>query len=104
MCPHNHRVLVENGISPVEWAILSVTSYFLPALPNQLVIQAQLESEDDFSTDELKIAGVNCGRRGWKPVNAPVAGLLEIAVTPRATITIHLSPARGTSLDAENGF
>ncbi len=65
MCSHNHRVLIESGITPMEWAVLSAASYFLPMSPNQLVIKARLESEDEFSTDELKIAGVSCGRRGW---------------------------------------
>ncbi|MFT3879426.1 MAG: hypothetical protein QM703_07180 [Gemmatales bacterium] len=65
MCMHYHRVLIEHGISPGEWAILSASSYFTPVLPLQLVIQARLGSEDDFSTDELKEAGMSCASRGW---------------------------------------
>jgi len=65
MHAHNHRVLVECGVTPVDWAVLSAISYLLPIQPNQLLIQAQLESEDDFSIDELKSASHNCLRHGW---------------------------------------
>lgn len=65
MCLHHHRVLVENGIMPEEWAILSTASYLLALKPPQFVIQAHLESEDNFSTEELKWAGISCARRGW---------------------------------------
>lgn len=65
MCSHNHRVLVENGITPAQWALLTATSYFLPVLPYHLVLEAQLKSEDVFSIDELKEAGRCCASRGW---------------------------------------
>lgn len=65
MCMRNHRVLVEDCITPMEWAVMSATSYFLPLSPTQLVIHALLESEDDFSSDEIKYAALNCMRHGW---------------------------------------
>ena len=65
MITHHHRVLVENGITPQEWAVLSAASYLLPASPSQLVLQAQLGSEDEFSEFDMKLAGISCGRRGW---------------------------------------
>jgi hypothetical protein len=65
MQAHNHRVLVENGITPAEWAVLSAISYLLPIQPNQLLIQSRLEAEDEFSIDELKNAAHNCLRHAW---------------------------------------
>lgn len=64
MHPH-HRVLVEYGISPAEWAALSSTSYLVPLFPNELVTKAQLESEDNFSEMDIKLGVINCARRGW---------------------------------------
>src|SRR4051812_46565062 len=65
MCVHDHRALVNNGITPVEWAILSSTSYLLPLPPSSLIIHAQAGSEEDFSMDELKEAVDQCAARGW---------------------------------------
>lgn len=77
MHAHNHRVLVENNITPMDWAVLAAISYLLPIQPNQLLIQAQLESEDEFSIDELKNASHNCLRQGWIIQNEEGIALTE---------------------------
>ena len=65
MRQHSHRVLSEYRITPPQWAILFAASYYLPAPVDQFVIEAQLESEENFSTDELSTALDDCLRAGW---------------------------------------
>ena|SRR5260221_10557286 len=61
---HTHRILAENRLSSAQWAILSAASYYLPFPIEQFVIEAQLESEDNFSKDELSDALDECLHRG----------------------------------------
>lgn len=74
---HQHRVLVENGIEPTDWAVLSAGNYLRPRPPNELILEARLESEDDFSTSELKDAAHNCLRHGWIFQTPEGVGLTE---------------------------
>lgn len=59
------RILAESKLTSAQWAILSAASYFLPFPLEQFVIEAQLESEDNFSKDELMDALDECLHRGW---------------------------------------
>ena len=62
---HTHRILVENHLTSPQWAILSAASYYLPFPLEQFVMEAQLESEENFSKDELTDALDECLHHGW---------------------------------------
>jgi hypothetical protein len=59
------RLLDEYQITPAQWAILSTAGFYLLTPLNTFAIQAQLDSEEDFSEDELKSAIHSCEERGW---------------------------------------
>lgn len=65
MRSHHHRVLSEYNITPAQWAIIFSASYYLPSLPEQFIIEAQLESEENFSETELTDALDECLGQGW---------------------------------------
>ncbi len=65
MRSHNHRVIEEHNLTPAQWAILFSASYYLPAPPEQFICIAQLESEENFSEDELTNAFDECLSHGW---------------------------------------
>lgn len=56
----SHRALSESSLSPAQWAILFAASYYLPAPLERFILEAQLESEDNFSVDELNEAIDDC--------------------------------------------
>jgi len=62
---HTHRVLSEFKMTPAQWAILFTASYYLPAPVNQFVIEAQHESDENFSTDQIMEAFEDCLDYGW---------------------------------------
>ena len=62
---HTHRVLSEFKITPAQWAILFTASYYLPAPMNQFIIEAQLESDENFTSDQMMEAFEDCLDYGW---------------------------------------
>lgn len=65
MSSHNHRILWSHNITPAQWAVLFTASYYLPAPPDQFILEVQLESEEDFTEDELADALEECLAHGW---------------------------------------
>lgn len=62
---HIHRVLSQFHLTPAQWAILFTASYYLPAPVHHFVTEAQLESDEDFTIDQLSEAFDECLKQGW---------------------------------------
>lgn len=75
---HIHRVLSQFHLTPAQWAILFTASYYLPAPVHQFVTEAQLESDEDFTIDQLSEAFDECLNKGWI-CSADETRILEIS-------------------------
>lgn len=65
MSQYEERLLSQYEITPAQWAILFSASYYLPVPVEHYVNQVYLESEENFSIDELANALDDCLMEGW---------------------------------------